>query len=193
MNLRAKAQGQRCVRCNRDDEAWIPVVGFEGRYEVSNLGRVRAIQRLSIRRGFPYLKAAKTLTPGLAGRGPYEQVHLYRDGKRFPVYVHQAVLMAFVGPRPGPGYEACHGPNGMRDNSLRNLRWDTRLANVTDSVTNGAQKGERNPRSKLKESDVARIRALRARGAAARDIASEFGVSVDYIYSIVNRARWRHI
>jgi hypothetical protein len=47
------------------------------------------------------------------------------------------VLEAFVGPRP-PGKEACHGPEGHLDNSVANLRWDTRTNNILDAVREGS-------------------------------------------------------
>ncbi|MDP7729539.1 HNH endonuclease [Mycobacterium sp. TY813] len=50
--------------------------------------------------------------------------------------MHHLVLEAFVGPRP-PGLEGCHGNGDPADNSVANLRWDTRSANVFDSVRHG--------------------------------------------------------
>lgn len=50
--------------------------------------------------------------------------------------VHHLVLEAFVGPRL-PGMEGCHGCRGVSDNSLANLRWDTKSANQADRVLHG--------------------------------------------------------
>jgi hypothetical protein len=54
---------------------------------------------------------------------------LYRDGgrggKQRKLYVHRAVLMAFVGPCP-EGHEARHLNGEPNDNRLSNLCWDTR-------------------------------------------------------------------
>lgn len=67
---------------------------------------------------------------------PYLSVNVTRDGKRCNRFVHELVLLAWVGPRPGTpdAIEACHGPGGSRDNRLANLRWDTTKANAADRI-----------------------------------------------------------
>lgn len=73
----------------------------------------------------------------LSGRpSPYLSVNLTRNGKRCNRFVHELVLLAWVGPRPGSpdDVEACHGPGGSKDNSIANLRWDTVAANAADRM-----------------------------------------------------------
>lgn len=68
---------------------------------------------------------------------PYRSVCVIHPGTgRRNRFVHELVLLAFVGERPGSvdEYEACHGPGGSLDNSLENLRWDTIKANTADRV-----------------------------------------------------------
>ena len=50
-------------------------------------------------------------------------------------YVHQQVLMAFVGPRPGPNYDACHNDGDKNNNHISNLRWDTHRNNCLERET----------------------------------------------------------
>lgn len=64
----------------------------------------------------------------------YKAVGLYPGGKHH--YVHQLVLLAFVGPCPD-GMEVCHNNGNSHDNRLINLRYDTRSANTLDKVTHG--------------------------------------------------------
>lgn len=113
-------------------EQWRPVVGFEGSYEVSDLGRVRGLDRLDargrVRRG--KFLAARTTTRN------HQSVALYRDRVRTDAQIHHVVLEAFVGSRPD-GLEGCHWNGDPTDNRLTNLRWDTRSANVADSVRHG--------------------------------------------------------
>lgn len=93
-------------------EEWRPVVGFEGLYEVSNLGRLRGARRKG--------------TDGRISRPcGYVRIRLYRDGVGYAVKVHRLVLEAFVGPCPSE-MEGCHNNGKPDDNRVTNLRWDTR-------------------------------------------------------------------
>lgn len=120
------------------EERWLPVVGYEGYYSVSDHGRVRAEQRVIMRAGGkgPLPRREMILRPGTHHGGGYQQVTLSRNGHRSSHQVHVLVLTAFVGSRPD-GLEACHGPNGPADNRLTQLRWDTRSSNVLDQVEHG--------------------------------------------------------
>lgn len=114
------------------DEEWRPAVGFEGRYEVSDLGRVRSLLPTSgtnggRRRGAP----DGVLKPTPSGK--YYTVSL---GRRNTRTVHTLVLEAFVGPCP-EGLEACHNNGDHADNTLGNLRWDTRSENAKDKTRHG--------------------------------------------------------
>ena len=113
-------------------EQWRPVVGYEGSYEVSDLGNVRSLDRLDSR---GRRRRGKVRPLAVSPRGRL-LVGLCRDGIRATAQVHHLVLEAFVGPRPD-GLEACHWNDDPSDNRLTNLRWDTRSANAADSVRNG--------------------------------------------------------
>lgn len=105
-------------------EHWRDVVGFEGRYKVSDLGHVlsRYTNPLTGNRKTIILKSA----PNASG---HMFVYLGRGNKR---YVHRLVLEAFVGPCP-PGQECLHGPDhDPANNRLKNLRWGTRSQNMYD-------------------------------------------------------------
>lgn len=122
---------------NQSTERWLPVVGYEGYYEVSDYGRVR-----SLRREVPSRNGQRQVVPGGVlrqsglGNTPYLKVSLCRDRGQVTRSVHSLVLEAFVGLRPD-GMEACHGFGGQRDNRLQNLRWDTLSENNYDMVRQG--------------------------------------------------------
>lgn len=113
-------------------EQWLPVVGYEGRYEVSDLGRVKSLSR---RDAQGRRRAERLLAPRRQPSG-HLTVALYADRVRRDVQVHWLVLEAFIGPRP-EGMHGCHWDDDPGNNRLDNLRWDTRGANVRDSVRNG--------------------------------------------------------
>ncbi len=111
-------------------EEWRPAVGWEGLYEVSDLGRVKSLDRYISAQGRRY--SCRLLKPGNDGR--YLFVILRKDGVSTNRKVHRLVLEAFEGPRPS-GMEALHGPGGVHDNCWpESLHWGTRLENVRDLV-----------------------------------------------------------
>jgi hypothetical protein len=97
-------------------EEWLPIVTFE-RYEISNLGNIR--------------RGSRMLKPGLDTYG-YNQINLYKDGKRFTKKIYRLVLETF-------NPNVCNKPqidhiNRIRsDDRLENLRWVTASENVRNS------------------------------------------------------------
>lgn len=112
------------------------MVGYEGFYEVSDLGWVRSVDRVVIRsNGAPQTVRGKVLSPwrGQTGRCV---VNLSKGGPPKGHYIHRLVLEAFWGPCPD-GHVACHYDDDSSNNHLDNLRWDTRSGNEYDKVRNG--------------------------------------------------------
>lgn len=116
------------------EERWLPVVDWEGLYEVSDLGRVRSVERVVQFGAQTRLVPSTVLKPGKNRQGVL-YVNL-SNGTNQVKRVHQLVLEAFVGPRP-PGMEGCHWDDNKENNALTNLRWDTHSANMFDKVRNG--------------------------------------------------------
>lgn len=117
-------------------EKWLPVSGWEGRYEVSNHGRVRGVTRVLVfrdGRGRTQPGQLKRLDTDRYGR---LRVSLFRDSKRTFASVHRLVVEAFVGPPPD-GMECCHNDGDKTNNRVENLRWDTRSANMQDQLRHG--------------------------------------------------------
>jgi hypothetical protein len=118
-------------------EHWLPVVGWEGLYEVSDWGRVRSVPHVMTRsNGYPFTVRSTVLRPNRKqNHSDHQMVHLSRDaaGSRVAMLVHRAVLEAFVGPCP-TGQECCHNDGNAANNRLENLRWDTHKANGEDAM-----------------------------------------------------------
>jgi len=117
------------------DERWSEIPGYEGFYEVSDMGRVRSLDRIVVDKQATRFRRFKgrLLKPQLTQAG-YYVVALSKNGKPKDHYIHRLVLSAFVS-LPEPGFEACHENDVRTDNRLRNLRWDTHLENVRDALT----------------------------------------------------------
>jgi NUMOD4 motif-containing protein/HNH endonuclease len=115
-------------------ENWRPIAGYPG-YQVSDLGRVRSVDRIIIRmtkRGPVQVRlAGRVLRQGRARNG-YLTVSL--SGRS--VNVHTLVLRAFRG-EPLPGHQGAHDNGDPRDNRAKNLLWKTRRANEADKLRHG--------------------------------------------------------
>lgn len=177
-------------------ELWRPVVGYEGLYEVSSLGRVRSLPQVVPVIGHPkqgYTSKTikgRVLTGWIASHG-YLMVTLGgRSGRQ--ALVHRLVCEAFHGPCP-EGYEVCHGPNGKLDNRASQLRWGTRSENHgIDRDRDGTKvNGEKHHNAKLKESDVLNI--LRRKGESASKLGTEYKVAPRTIRDIFNGKTWIHL
>lgn len=113
-------------------ERWRAIPGWEGLYEVSDLGRVRSLDHQG-RRQFHRGRILKELVVTRTG---YRGVGLHRDGSVEQAYVHELVLRAFVGPRP-EGFQTRHLNGQNTDNRLANLKYGTPVENAADKVLHG--------------------------------------------------------
>ena len=109
-------------------EIWKPVIGFEGSYEVSQLGNVRSIDRKrTYKDGRVACFKGKALKPVLNGDG-YLQVQLNMAQKTKTMRVHRMVAEAFI-PNDGNLPEVNHKDENKLNNSVRNLEWCDHLYN----------------------------------------------------------------
>lgn len=176
------------IKFTEPDEEWRDIPCYEGEYQVSNIGNVRSLDRILSKpnavRGYPRAVKGKVLRPG--NTNGYLAVSL--SGEQH--YVHHLVALAFIGPRP-EGLEVCHN-NGIKSHNFQeNLRYDTPVGNAADKCLHGtARFGE--SISHLKEDEVREIRR-RATFQPQREIAADFGISVNAVSQIIKRRRWGHL
>lgn len=125
-------------------ERWLPVVGYEGFYEVSDHGRVRSLDRVTPTLSRGHLTVYDRVILGRplkiilddSGRRPNPFVALCRDGIKEKGRIGVMVLEAFVGPRPA-GMWCLHWDDDPVNNRLENLRWGTPKNNSEDALRNG--------------------------------------------------------
>jgi len=170
-------------------EEWRDVVGYEGIYEVSSLGRVRSVA--DSRRS----KAGHILKSG-SSHG-YARVYLYKDRGYKQLRVHRLVLLAFVGEPSDSRNEGNHRNGDKTDNRLSNLEWVSPKENTQHAIqvlgNTHARKGEDHGSAKLKDADVREIRRLLAAGVTQRRIGRLFNVGHTTIWQIANGDNWKHI
>lgn len=179
-----------------EKEVWVPVEGFEGCYEISNLGRLKSMPRLRRNRyGIccPVGGANGKVIPGTSNKSSYVWFRLYGTDKARDVSAHCLVLESFVGPCP-KGMQGCHNDGNPRNNCLDNLRWDTPKNNQKDRERHGrTRRGHESGRAKLTEEDIPIIRHLKGGKRSMHKVGKLFGVDVATIRDIWIGRTWRHV
>lgn len=170
-------------------EIWKDVVGFEGLYEVSNLGRVKSSAKIN-RAHEIVLKTPANYRTG------YLFADLCKAGqKNKHSSVHRLVATAFL-PNPEDKVQVNHINGDKTDNRLENLEWATRSENQKHSIDTGLRtaKGEKNSQASLNEDGVLAIRELVRIGTLTQvQIARAFGISSATICDIKAGRSWSHI
>ena len=175
-----------------EEEIWKDIEGFEGLYQVSNLGRVKSLVR-------PYRRTEKiiTATPNTAG---YLIVGLRRPGSVKSMLVHRLVMQAFEPISNADEMSVNHKDFNITNNRLDNLEWCTVLENNQHFWREGGHidlssiTGSNHHLSNLTEEDVLRIRAMHATGNySVHGLARMLGMPESTVRCIVKRKTWKHI
>lgn len=114
------------------EEKWRAVIGYEGLYEVSNLGNIRSVDKVSRmpcngERATKVVKG-KLLKPYESGNG-YFKIALVKDGKSRKHFVHRIVADAFL-QNPGNCSVVNHIDFNRRNNKVDNLEWCSQRENL---------------------------------------------------------------
>jgi len=120
------------------EELWKPIVGFEGLYEVSNLGRVRSLDRAVLCKDFFITKKGKLKTIMIDKKG-YQYVFLSKEGVERIYRVHRLVAITFI-PNPENKPEIDHINTIKTDNRIENLRWVTSKENAQNAISHKKQR-----------------------------------------------------
>lgn len=181
-------------------ERWLPIVGFEDYYEVSDLGRVKSLARTCYAGNNSYRRVdervLKGLTSGLSRNGSprkYLAVNLRAPGVSRRREIQMLVLEAFSGPRPA-GFQARHLNGIQDDNRIANLAWSTVAENCADTLKHGTRPlGTQKSNAKLREADIPGIRASREAGASWRQLARQYNVSTGTVRNVIRKKAWNHV
>lgn len=143
-----------------DSEEWRDITGYEGLYQISNLGRVKALPKSYVICCKNVVnKTEKILRTGYA-RGGYKKVELNKNGTAKTCLVHRLVAEAFV-PNPTNKPHIDHINTIRDDNRVENLRWVTLKENAANPITHKRKiiigklkpSGEKNPLFEEKSKD----------------------------------------
>jgi hypothetical protein len=174
-------------------ERWLPVIGYEGLYEVSDHGRVRSLPRIVLARRnggvFPRKVKGFLLAHSKNSYG-YPMVMLCINGAKKWKPVHTLVMRAFVG--PSNGLDVRHLDGSRENNVLTNLCYGTRAENVADSRAHGTiARGTKNGHARLTDAQVRFARSMkRTNHVSQKQLANIWGVDPSTVSYAVSGASW---
>ena len=117
------------------EEKWISVKGFEGLYEVSNLGRIKSLTKIVWNGKGYYTKKESFIKPSV-NKGGYLHTRLCKNGKLSSFTVHRLVAESFVSNDEGKP-QVNHIDGDKENNAICNLEWCTNYENYKHAVENG--------------------------------------------------------
>lgn len=171
-------------------EQWQDIKEYTGRYQVSNLGRIKSLTRKT-----KTIKIKETIMRLQKHPSGYLQIALSKKSIKKRFYIHRLVLEAFL-PIQKNKLEANHKDGDKTNNLLENLEWVSRSYNhvhAYNTLHKPRMLGSKHPHSKLTEEDVLKMRQLFKDGVTKKAIAKQFGIAYNTAQQIIIRRRWKHI
>lgn len=179
-------------------EIWKDIVGYEGLYQVSDLGRVKSLTRTFIRSNGRRQTIKERVLSICTDEAGYPLVYLHRPelSKGSTKKIHRLVAIAHI-ENPNE-YEYVNHKNGVKSDCQKsNLEWCTQSYNCLHAFSMGLRLsdcGEGFRWSKLNNEDVADIRQIYAWGRVSLNtIGDLYDVTKNCIWKIVKYKNWKHL
>lgn len=180
----------------QEQEIWKDIKGYEGLYQISNLGRVKSCARKINHGLYVEDRGDVIMTPYLNNNG-YYSVMLHKNKKKKNHRIHQMVARAFI-PNPENKEMINHIDCNRLNNKVENLEWCTNSENQIHAMKNGLKVdfGVNHPNSKLTQEDVRYIRKHyipKDKEFGYVPLSKKFGVSISTINSVVCCKRYKDV
>lgn len=170
------------------EEIWRDIEGYEGHYQVSNLGRVKSLERyMNGRNGGKSLLKERILKPIKNNRG-YLNVNLSKNRKRKNANIHRLVAKAFI-PNPDNKPEVNHVDTNKKNNRADNLEWATTKENIRHAWEKGLCKPTIPPSPVDKDLNLVAIivTSYKQGVVTQKEVADRFGISVGTVCNYIKR------
>lgn len=174
------------------EEIWKDIEGYEGYYQISNIGRVKSLSRLITKnlglKGIMKFYSKEKIKTAFISRG-YVRVALCKNGIPKKQSIHRLIAKAFIPKVDGKEF-VNHIDSNRSNNSISNLEWCTSSENNSHAYKYGNNNiGEKHGRSKFSDEIVNKIRSEYVYGSkefGSRNLAKKYGMTKTNVLDIVN-------
>lgn len=179
-------------------EKWRDVVGYEGLYQVSNLGRIKSLYHFPANKiGNDDKSKSRILRQGKATHGRTNDCYvvvLCKNKIKKTSNVHRLVAIAFI-PNPLNKPHINHIDGNPLNNICTNLEWCTPKENTQDALRRGTFKeGENGPNASFTNRQVLEIRKeFNGRYGEITKLAIKYGISASTMQAMIKRKTYKNI
>ena len=160
-------------------EIWKDVVGYEGIYQCSNIGRIKSLDHKVYHSNYKYrIQKGRIISVSKSKKG-YLQVSLSKNGKRFHTGVHRIMAISFID-NPENKPQVNHIDGNKENNLLSNLEWVTNSENQIHAINGGLcshNRGENHHMSIFSNGQIKVMRLLFKLGVNNRKVAELYNCS----------------
>lgn len=178
--METRQQNQSCSIINYDGEKWSEIPGYDGKYFISSIGRVRN---------------KKIIRRPVKRKDGYIHLKLRKDGRDKMMMVHRLVAATFLRNLTDE-LEVNHKNGDRSNNSLENLEIVTRSQNMKhrSRFLGYTVAGSKNPRAIFNEEEVASMRKeYKSSSISVADMARKYKVKDSCMRSLINGKTWKHV
>jgi hypothetical protein len=173
-------------------EIWKDIKGYESLYQVSNLGRVKSLEKKDYMHLNKCYRIKKEIILRYSISNNYRSVSLYRNKKQKTFSIHRLVAIHFIDNIKNK--KEVNHINGIKtDNRVENLEWVTSSENQIHALEKNLytpKKGGDHSNSKLNEKKAYDIFISDLNNS---ELSKIFRISISVISSIRNKRAWKHI
>ena len=119
-------------------ERWIDIREFEGIYQISNLGRIKSVERYKVIRGIK-TKVFEKIMKTQISRAGYKHIRLCKNSKKYDLMIHRLVAEAFCKKPEGKNY-VDHIDGVKTNNNYKNLEWVSMAENNQRAYDTGLKR-----------------------------------------------------
>lgn len=172
------------------NEIWKDIEGYEDLYQISNMGRVKSLERNLLVKNGHYRKKNEAIMRQTSGPNGYHAICLRLNKKTKRFLVHRLVGIAFI-PNPLRKETINHKDGVKNNNRLFNLEWATQAENLNHALITGLRRSRERSLKDIEALTV--ITFLSTHKRVMKKLARHYMVSPSLISRIKKRETWSHM